>query len=106
MSFSEGLAAASLPGQRFGYIDKTGRFVMPPIYDDAQPFSCGLALVTGDDEEDEYYIDKSGRKALVPKLPAEWWFSDGLAIVGTPDEREYIDRRDRIVAPYEVDPHY
>jgi len=33
-------------------------------------------------------------------------FSDGLAIVGTPDEREYIDRRDRIVAPYEVDPHY
>lgn len=101
MSFSEGLAAVSLPGQRYGYIDKTGKFILPPIYDDAHQFSCGLALVTSDDEEDEYYIDKSGRKAFVSKLPAEWWFSDGLTV----SDDKYIDRRGRIVAPYEIGPH-
>ncbi len=43
-SFSEGLAQVKI-GNKWGYIDKTGKLVIPPQFDEANAFSAGLALV-------------------------------------------------------------
>jgi hypothetical protein len=40
--FSDGLAAAKVNG-KFGYIDSKGEFVIKPAYDQALPFTDGLA---------------------------------------------------------------
>ncbi|MBK9634136.1 MAG: WG repeat-containing protein [Bacteroidetes bacterium] len=42
-----------------GFIDKTGRVIIPLIYDDAFPFSEGLARVKNDNKT--YYINKQGQ---------------------------------------------
>jgi hypothetical protein len=42
--FSEGLAAVEVKGN-YGYIDKTGHFVVPPQFDRVGKFSEGLAPV-------------------------------------------------------------
>lgn len=42
--FSEGLAAVELDGE-WGFIDKTGKEVIPLIYDDVEVFREGLAVV-------------------------------------------------------------
>ena len=42
--FSEGLASVELNG-KWGFINKTGKEVIPLKYDDAYPFSEGLAKV-------------------------------------------------------------
>jgi serine/threonine protein kinase len=57
-SFSEGLAVV-IDGQLYGYIDKLGREVIPPRYDDARHFSEGLAAVK--QGESWVYIDKTGK---------------------------------------------
>lgn len=48
--FSEGLAAVGIAknnlfAQRYGYINKNGEFVIKPIFDEAEPFSGGIAQV-------------------------------------------------------------
>jgi len=102
-SFSEGTAAVCLPGMHCGYIDKQGVFVIPPKYQEATPFSEGLAWVSPENEEDDYYIDRRGRRVLTPKLPGGRPFRDGLTIVGNPGDQKYVDREGRVVAPYEAD---
>lgn len=42
--FVEGMAVMPQNG-KFGYIDRKGNWVIPPIYDNARSFSCGLAAV-------------------------------------------------------------
>ncbi|MBS6475423.1 MAG: WG repeat-containing protein [Clostridiales bacterium] len=75
--FSEGLAAAGLDGKTYGYIDKTGEFVIPPVYDCAalqrfiweawvddrvRMFYNGYALVADAGENRLAYIDKTGKE--------------------------------------------
>ncbi|MDJ0515966.1 MAG: WG repeat-containing protein [Trichodesmium sp. MO_231.B1] len=55
-SFSEGLAAVKKDG-KWGYIDKTGKIVIPYQFDDAYGFQQGLAKVIVN--EQEYLIDQS-----------------------------------------------
>ena len=44
---------------RYGFIDKTGKFVIPPEFKTASYFDCGLAPVMTD--KGQAYVDKSGR---------------------------------------------
>ena len=50
--FSEGLAPVSIE-YWFGYIDLTGKFVIPPQWEWAEPFKDGYATVTYE-AEDKY----------------------------------------------------
>jgi len=44
--FFEGVASVQLSDSgKWGYIDKTGVFALPPIYDAAMPFCAGVAQV-------------------------------------------------------------
>jgi hypothetical protein len=101
--FAEGLAQVFVRPGGWGYIDKTGTLVISPKYSSSSAFSEGFALVLSDDADDMYYVDRSGNKALVLDLPPQWPFSDGLTVAGYAGEQKYVDRRGRIVAPYEVD---
>ena len=62
VTFSEGLAPVKI-GDKSGYIDRSGHFVINPQFDLALPFIDGLALVTkgrGPDAE-LGWIDKTGK---------------------------------------------
>ena len=50
---------------KFGYIDKTGKWVIKPIYDDAKDFINGVAIV----KTNRGYgaINKSGEIVVEPK---------------------------------------
>jgi len=62
--FSEGLARVQVSGSaaeshdgRWGYIDTGGKWVLPPVYTSASPFSEGFVRT----EEGRYgYIDRTG----------------------------------------------
>ena len=51
--FQEGLAPVELNG-KWGFIDKTGKLIVPPMYDEAWPFQEGLAKV--ELNEKKFYI--------------------------------------------------
>ena len=61
--FSEGLAAVKLNG-KYGFIDKTGKEIIPLKYDFANCFSEGLALVRLNNKW--FYIDKNGIEYFEP----------------------------------------
>jgi hypothetical protein len=62
-SFSEGLAAVNKLG-KWGYVDKTGKLVIPPLFRVAHNFHGGLALVMVGDRIG--YINKMGRYVWKP----------------------------------------
>jgi hypothetical protein len=94
-NFSEGLAPvkvssadtvwcpADAAGNRagstmmYGYIDKTGRMVIPAVFNSAEPFSEGLAAVSKCDQA--YFIDKTGKTVISGNFTYASSFSGGLA---------------------------
>ena len=97
--FSEGLAKVS-QGDKFGYVDKTGRFVIAARFVDAEDFNEGLAAVRLEDTFEAKYgfIDKTGRMVIQPQFWKAKSFSEGLAAVKTEDNNEgYIDKSGKIV---------
>lgn len=59
--FHDGLACVqSIENELYGYINDLGEIVIDYIYDDADPFYHGLAVVKKDDSE--YLIDTKGNK--------------------------------------------
>ncbi|MHC4645001.1 MAG: WG repeat-containing protein [Planctomycetota bacterium] len=108
--FSEGLARAMAPDSRsgmrkmkWGYIDKTGKFVIQARYYGAANFSEGRALV--ELGESYGFIDKTG-KMVIPNIYAYGSsFSEGLAFVQGP----YAGGRCGYLDPngtYGVEPRY
>lgn len=77
-NFSEGLALASVDGEKYGYIDKTGEFVIEPMYDLGalsivleddgthaySYFHNGYAMVANAEEGWAAYIDKTGKEVF------------------------------------------
>jgi hypothetical protein len=64
---------------KWGYIDKTGRVVIKPQFDDALRFSEELAKVKVGRKFG--FIDKTGKVAIEAKFDAVWRFCEGLAAV-------------------------
>ena len=84
---------------KFGHIDTAGRIVAPCEWDDADPFSEGLAGVKKDGKWG--YVDTAGKLVI----PCEWdyaeFFDDGLACVTKDGKSGYIDTAGRLVVPCE-----
>lgn len=114
LGFKEGLARVKIKG-KWGFIDKTGKVVVNPIYEDAQDFSDGLAAVAKKDEKkDEVkwgYIDKSGAVKInfqFVKDKDKWFcepgsFTDGLAFTSS-DGKQWgcIDKDGK----YQINPQF
>ncbi len=97
---------------RYGFLDKSGKPVIPPRYMFVTPFNEGLAAFSGDNRDPctpveadkgrwDGYIDRSG-KVVIPKgFRSAWQFVNGLAAVTTIDhQRAYIDRTGAIQIKY------
>ena len=81
--FSQGLTAACV-GSKWGFIHKTGKWAIPPQYDEARDFCEGLALVAIKDGTGKLsygYIDTLGRVVVKPRrgIVSASHFSEGLA---------------------------
>lgn len=82
-NFKDSLCAVSKDGENWGYIDFTGTFVIPPVYEDCGDFDNGIAIVSKKEKDPKhkglyisqrYKIDKTGKvieKLLAPKEPAK-----------------------------------
>lgn len=70
-SFTNGLAPVSTDGKYFGYIDKSGSWVIPPRYTYCGTFRDGRAIVRIG-EDTNAVIDQNGRELL---RSDEGWFS-------------------------------
>jgi len=85
-------------GGEYGYIDKTGRFVISPQFQGADSFSEGLAPVLFSDGT-YGYIDSTGR-TVAPYNIKGGRFSNGLAPVYASDGTSYIDKTgNTVIAP-------
>lgn len=92
--FSDGLAAVVFKRneneyRNVGYMDRTGRIVIPPQFSDegsesGRGFSEGLAAVNVSmGTPDKWgYIDKSGKFVIEPRFAAAGPFTEGRAVVG------------------------
>ncbi len=76
-SFKEGLCAVTADGTNWGYINKAGTFVISPVYEDADDFEGGFAIVSKKEKDPKhrdlmisqrYKIDKTGK--VIEKLTA------------------------------------
>ena len=94
--YSEGLAAIKI-ARAWGFVDRAGRMVVAPRYDDARSFSDGLAAVSIDDKWG--FIDTTGKLRLPTRYSYVDDFSDGLAMVETDSGMGYIDTKGRWAIP-------
>jgi len=84
---------------KYGYIDSTGRLVIPPRFEYADRFSEGLARVTL--EGKSAYIDTTGRMVIGGIEGLRGRFSEGLARIEVKTDggrkHGYIDRTGKVV---------
>lgn len=84
---------------RWGYIDKTGKFIIPAQFESAGAFSEGLAPIDNCDRA--FFIDKTGKRVIDRNFRYAYPFSSGLARVETMEndtlQSAYIDHAGRIV---------
>ena len=106
-SFSEGLAAVRID-EKWGFIDRTGKFIIPPQFVNIPMYSGfreGLAPVrTWDKIKCKYgygFIDRTGKFIIEPKFQDARVFAEGLAAVSIIEDNQlkwgYIDRRGKSV---------
>ncbi|PAB58812.1 WG repeat-containing protein [Anaeromicrobium sediminis] len=75
-NFSEGLALIKL-GDKYGYIDKTGKIVIDPQFEEGRGFSEGLAAVKMNGKWG--FINKNGLLVIPNSFNYVFDFSDGMA---------------------------
>lgn len=109
--FSEGLAAIAkrVPNTsgNWGFIDESGNVVIRPVFNNAKPFSDGLAAVIVGETKGVIgkvgYIDKTGQFVIQPQfdtggVESDYAFSNGLAAVfGQNGKWGYIDKTGKFV---------
>jgi hypothetical protein len=71
-----------------GFMDEKGQIIIKPIYDWAESFSDGLALVS--DQKMYFFINKKGEE-VSPKFESAKSFSENLAAVKTDEKYGYIN---------------
>jgi hypothetical protein len=102
----------------FGYIDRSGKLVIPYKFGLAGEFSEGMAVIGEGSLLYEYrkvrgckpytvkrsgfngkfgYIDRSGKVVIPPSFDEAHQFSNGLALVKTNGRYRYIDRKGKTV---------
>ena len=101
-----GLHPVADAGGKWGFIDRTGRFRIPPRYDGAGQFSEGVAYVyfSQDGRRRDGVVDVDGKFTELPAPNnSSFIFRDGMARFETPlgQERKYgyMDKTGRVVIP-------
>ena len=79
----------------FGYIDRTGKFVIPPQFSDAHPFSGGIAKIQDDGKYG--FINRDGKLITELMFDDASDFVDGIASVKLGTRTGYIDRTGKYI---------
>lgn len=85
---------------KYGFIDKTGRYLIEPEFDELEWFREGLASVKMDGKWG--FIDMLGTVVIKPEFDRVQWFSDGLAIVTIEEKYGVINKNGGFV----IYPHF
>ena len=106
--FSEGFAVVEVRVEddwdRYWYIDRNGRELMPDRFSRADSFKDGIARVR---KEGKWgFINRQGEYVVPPKYAGADWFHEGLARVSQAGLWGYIDRAGREVVPLIYDNAY
>jgi hypothetical protein len=116
--FADGLASVAVPRSpqdppppfktkgpplKYGFIDKTGKAVIPPRFDWVEDFKDGLAAVRIGDRSG--YIDKMGTMVITLPPGNDWpvHFSEGLAPFKEDSRWGYIDKTGKIAIKPQFD---
>ncbi|MBN1908594.1 MAG: WG repeat-containing protein [Pirellulales bacterium] len=105
--FSEGLAPVlDLKSKQYGFIDKTGSFVIAPRFDQVRGFHEGRAAVCIRTLDDTGWplrrwgaIDKTGRLVIPAKYETLWSFEEGMAKVVDASGSGFVDLDGKQVIP-------
>jgi WG containing repeat len=92
--FSEGRICFS-KAEKYGYMDRDGKVVIRPVYDEAATFYRGMAEVKLNGRWG--YIDTNGAMVIKPRFDTANFFKDGLAYVEVGGKSCYIDERGNVV---------
>jgi hypothetical protein len=111
LNFHDGFAAVKKNG-KYGIIDKTGKEVVPVIYeyvtnfwdeyDDTPIFYEGMARVARFDKNGYMkwgFIDKTGKEVIAPIYNGASNFYDGIAIVNKDGTWCFIDKTGKVIIP-------
>lgn len=81
-------------GDKYGYVDATGEFVIKPTFRYSLGFSEGLAAFEAGEEHDyrRGYIDATGKVVIEPRFGSADPFHEGRAAVKVDGKCGYIDR--------------
>jgi hypothetical protein len=94
------LARVSFQG-KYGFIDRTGKFIIEPEYDFALSFEDGLAAVEKDGKYG--FINTRGELIIGHQFDEAHWFREGLASVQKDGKFGYIDKTGRLIVPFVYD---
>lgn len=86
-----------LENGKYGYIDKTGKVVIKPQFENTMGFNEGLAATKLGGKYG--YIDTKGTWVIKPQFEFTYMFSDGLAMVKFGKQSAWIDKTGKIVIP-------
>jgi len=83
-------------GDKFGFVDSSGQFGIAPTFDEALPFSEGLAAVRSGDKWG--FIDTSGNFVIQPRFTAAYYFREGVSTAELDSDSVLIDRSGAVLA--------
>ncbi len=99
---TNGLILARQNDSLNGFVDISGKWVVPPIYKNLGPFSNGLAVAESDGKIG--FIDKSSAWIIPPIYNLDWplpFFDNGLVIVSLEGRQGVIDTLGHTVIPFQ-----
>jgi hypothetical protein len=82
-------------GSKVGFVDSSGKSKIQPIFDDALPFSEGLAAVQVGDKWG--FVDPNGRIVIAPRFDNAFYFYEGVASVNIASGDFLIDRKGKVI---------
>lgn len=85
--------------ENWGFIDNKGNFVITPMFDDVEGFSCGYARVLMG--EDYKFINTKGQFQTTPSFDWAESFYNGYAVIGLDDNQGLMKSSfDMTIQPY------
>lgn len=96
-SVHEGLICAENANYKYGFLDKTGKTVIPFKWDYAADFHQGFAMVK--DQDGKYgFIDKTGKQVIPCTWKFVYDFYEGVAMVKDENNKfGFIDQMGKVV---------
>lgn len=99
--FVEGLAMVQDYTYKYGFIDKTGKQVIPVQFSDARNFCEGRAAVKINEKWG--FISADGRVVVKPEYDSLEHFTGGVSIAQRDGKYGLIDKSGKLIAPFKYD---